>query len=370
MALNLLRNTRAFFTLAVDATTGEVDITSADSTLIWEIQVLDGLSFSQNTTAETITLNEAGAAPTRGQRSFNSSLDPADITFSTYVRPATGPTAEERFLWNALAGKIAIGTTNAAWSGGAVSFANSNVHQLQKFGMIFVMDGAAFVIDNCALESASIDFGLDSLATIAWTAKGTKIRQLEAVTISAGGTFSGGMTTSGNVTLKDTSARYIANKLSTLTLTKGINGVDTTAYDVAITGGNITFANNLTYLTPANLGTVNQPVTYFTGTRAISGNVTAYLRNGGTNDTGDLMSELLAGSTTNTAPAYKLDLALGGSGSTTKLTLSLPAAVVQIPSVATEQVVSTTLNFTAQGYAGAVYDITASNEATLTYTAS
>jgi len=41
--------------------------------------------FSQNTSVDTVTLNEAGAAPVRGQRSFNTALEPVDFSFSTYI---------------------------------------------------------------------------------------------------------------------------------------------------------------------------------------------------------------------------------------------------------------------------------------------
>ena len=71
----------------------------------FEIQVLDDLSFSQNTSSETVTLTEGGAVPVRGQRSFNTALEPADVSFTTYMRPADGGTnitAEESVLWNAL----------------------------------------------------------------------------------------------------------------------------------------------------------------------------------------------------------------------------------------------------------------------------
>lgn len=53
-----------------------------------------------------------------------------------------------------------------------------------------------------------------------------------------------------------------------------------TVYTVALTGGSLSIANNVTYLTPANLGTLNVPCTYFTGTRTITSNVTAYLKTG------------------------------------------------------------------------------------------
>ena len=49
------------------------------------------------------------------------------------------------------------------------------------------------------------------------------------------------------------------------------------SYAVAITAGNITISNNITFLTPEELGRVNQPIEHVTGTRTVTGNFTCYL---------------------------------------------------------------------------------------------
>jgi len=554
-AVNLIRNSRVFFTTNIDSFgrvkigdyKNALSVMSASNT--FEIQVLEGMSFSQNTTVDTVTLNEAGAAPVRGQRSFNTALEPVDFTFSTYIRPHnTGSliTAEEQYLWNAFGGAANLGAVGAAWtsaaSTGTVGFTNSNKHQLLPFGLIILFDNAGYVIDNCALDSATIDFGIDAIATIAWAGKGSAIRVVDGATASTASpvVFSNvgsatNFTGTNNATAKNTAARFITNKLSTLVVNDGIddfiattpgsvtavtvgtagsgytsvptvafaaapsggttatgtatlsggavtsaavsaagtgyttatvtfsapqvlNGVTalgtatvsgggvtgiviTTAgtgytsapvaviagdgtgatagavtigtstitgitvtnagggylvapaitftgggggsaaatatlatnvgfvYTIALTGGNITFANNLTYLTPANLGTVNLPITYFTGTRAISGTINAYLKTG-TLESGGLLSKLLADSTTTVDPKFTINVQLGGpSTNATGVEIKLPAAMLQIPTINTEQVISTTINFTAQGFAGADYDITQSNEATIIYRA-
>jgi len=377
MSFNLLRNSRMFFTTNVAPGTGVVAATGFLPTNTFEIQVLDGFSFSQNTTAETITLNEAGAAPVRGQRSFNTALEPVDFSFSTYMRPADGGTnitAEEGVLWNALLGTAAVGQPAAAWVEGiasaTVTAANSQVHQLQAFGLIIVIDGTSYVIDNCALDQAAIDFGLDAIAMIAWTGKGTILRQLSGLTATVAAavtnivTLAIGLT--GTAKGKNTNAPYIANKLSTMKINQGISGIGANDYIVALTGGTLTIANNLTYLTPSNLGVVNKPVTYFTGTRAISGSVTAYLRAGALNTAG-LMADLLTSSNTDVDPEYLVSIEVGGAGAATRVEFNMPAAVLTIPSISTEQVVSATINFTAQGYAGSAFEIGAANELEVRY---
>lgn len=373
MSFNLIRNSRMFFTTNVAAGTGVVATTGFLPTNTFEIQVMDGFSFSQNTTAETVTLNEAGAAPVRGQRSFNTALEPVDFSFSTYMRPADGGaniTAEEGVLWNALLGTTAVGQAGAAWVEGVgsaiVTAANSQTHQLQAFGLIIVIDGTSYVIDNCALDQAAVDFGLDAIAMIAWTGKGTILRQLSGLTATTGATVTFGAGLTGTAKGKNTSAPYIANKLSTLKINQGISGTGTNDYTVALTGGSLTIANNLTYLTPANLGVVNKPVTYFTGTRAISGSLTAYLRAGALNTAG-LMADLLTSSNTDVDPEYMVQIEVGGASAATRVEFSMPAAVLTIPSVSTEQVVSATINFTAQGYAANAFDIGAANELEVRY---
>ena len=557
-AVNLIRNSRVFFTTNIDSF-GRVKIgdykdaqslMSASNT--FEIQVLEGMSFSQNTTVDTVTLNEAGAAPVRGQRSFNTALEPVDFTFSTYIRPNnTGSliTAEEQYLWNAFGGAANLGAVGAAWtsaaSTGTVGFTNSNKHQLLPFGLIILFDNAGYVIDNCALDSATIDFGIDAIAAIAWAGKGSAIRVVDGAAANTASpvvfsnvgsaTNFAGTTVTDKALAKNTTARYITNKLSTLVVNDGINDFVTTAggsvtavtvgtagsgytsvptvafaaapsngttatgtatlsggavtsaavsapgtgytaatvtfsapqvangvtalgtatvsgggvtaivittagtgytsaptatiagdgagatagavtigtstitgvtitnagsgytsvpaitftggggsaaaataaiaanvgfvYTIALTGGNITFANNLTYLTPANLGTVNLPITYFTGTRAITGTINAYLKTGSL-ESGGLLSKLLADSTTTVDPKFTINVQLGGpSTNATGVEIKLPAAMLQIPTINTEQVISTTINFTAQGYASTDYDITQSNEATIVYRA-
>jgi hypothetical protein len=453
MALNLVRNSRVFFTTNVDATTGVIASTGATATNTFEIQVLDGFTFSQNTNADVVTISEAGGAPVRGQRSFNTSLAPVDFSFSTYARPynsGSAITAEESVLWNALLGTTAqstapitiggtisgvtyafasgVGTvtiagTSLTYAGVAVgdivtigsitttspttsntainaaatiktlsttsitlelvnptttattittpasvkfyksawcpvstaysvaTAAQSNANQLQKFGMIFVVDSVAYAVDNAALSQVSIDFGLDAIATLAWTGQATTLRQI--TTAVSGSTFTGA-DFAGTAQAKVTAAGYITNKLSTVSMSL-VNAIGSatagTTYAVALTGGSITINNNINYITPSNLGVVNLPVTYYTGTRAISGTLNAYLKTGsGVGSTGQLLADMLAAASTTIEPMVALQVAIGGSAQTVKIVLDMPATTITIPSVDVQQVVSTAINFTAEGY--------------------
>ena len=487
MALNLIRNSRVFFSTAVDATTG-VNNTAKLAADTFEIQVLDGLSFSQNTNSETVTLNEAGGNPVRGQRSFNTSLAPVDFSFSTYMRPSKGSTtidAEESVLWNALLGSTAIATAGtitaattptvaysettgvltitgtgiavsdiavgndvilagfagataaglqyinapgrvltvsdagtsitvslnnpsttaitgitmaiadikfykSAWAPVATTYSvvgshGSNTNNLQKFGLVVLIDKVAYTINNCTLNQATIDFGLDGIATIAWTGQATEMKQISTDLTATTGTFAGtGIT--GAYKPKVTTAKYLTNKLSTVTL-KAVNALKDSAgttkvtagkeYAVALTGGNITINNNISYITPSNLGTVNLPIAYFTGTRAISGSLNAYLKTGTltgalTAGTGKLLQDMLDVASVEIAPMFALAINIGGnSTAATRIEVEMPTAVLTIPTVNTEQVVSTVINFTAQSASGAVgtrgFDLEQTNEITLRY---
>ena len=397
MALNLIRNSRVFYTTNL-SNTGQVNTQGFTTANTQEIQVQDGFSFSQNTGQETVTVNESGAAPVRGQRSFNTSLEPVDWSFSTYIRPkfeeGTGTVtpgtldsddyvgAEEAVLWNALSGTAAIGSAGAGWTKttgpttpySTVSFANSNAHQLYSFGLIIRFEDVTYVIDNCAVDSATIDFGLDAIASIAWAGKGTSMRQVATtVAISDSGVMSGGL--NGNTKQKDTTAGYIANKLSTMTLAAlNFGGLSAQSYALALTGGSLTISNNLTYLTPANLGVVNQPITYFTGTRAITSTVTAYLKTGtvqvnsvATPQTATLLKDMLTASAASTENKFAAEISLGGTGNASKVVLSIPTAQLTIPTITSEQIIATSITMTAQGNDSNAYDLTKTNELEVKY---
>lgn len=478
MALNLVRNSRVLFTTNISTATGAVLATGALASNTFEIQVLDGFSFSQTTNSETVSISEAGSTPNRGTRNFNTSLAPVDFSFTTYIRPskpATTVVAEERMLWNALLGNTAIGTatslgtvtsvtrtgtaaavtivgtglasgalpTNTVFTMGGlagvlayewntpilvtsasattiigsyltapstgtapgalgtptyqlsswtshpavaadtgkpgayalVTAAKSGVNQLQPFGLVVAIDGATYLLDNCALNQAQIDFGLDGIASIQWSGNGTAIRTAAATTFvdsAPNTTLTGGF--AGVALLKVTTANYITNKLSTIALQSKIGGVAGTTYNLAITGGNMVINNNIGYITPANLGVVNVPIGYYTGNLAISGSVTAYLHSGSspTNNTGQLLTDILSGVSTASETKYRMEIDIGGSNiGSTRVEVEMDGCSISVPTIETQQIVSTTINFNAQGTTADqvdnTYDITNTNQILVRY---
>ena len=235
--------------------------------------------------------------------------------------------------------------------------------------MIIVVDDIVYGVDNCVMDSASIDFGLDGIATIAWAAKGTSLRELSTVINAGANVWTGAP--GGTSASKNTNAEYITNKLSTMTLISKITGGDGsagTSYNVAITGGNLTIANNVNYVVPANLGVVNIPIGYYVGSRAISGNVTAYLKSGA-GYTSALMTQMLTDNASETK--FALSLQVGGSANTVHVDFGMPGVVLQVPSINTADVMAVTINFTAQGFdpivANQLFDLAQTNDLNIKY---
>lgn len=404
MSVNLLRNSKVYFTTNVDNAApniGKILTTGFDGSVpnCWEIQVLDDLSFSQTTAVETIAVNETGASPIRGQRTFNTALNPVDFNFTTYMRPYDNTTkvdAEESVLWNAMfagidpqnPGDEVIGGARAAWIPAAAGgtdpaicrLIKSNSHQLQSFGIIVIFDQNMFLLDDCSLNTATIDFGIDAIASIQWSGQARAIRRLAAPTDTAG-TWSGSLT--GDYIPKITTAPFIANKLSTVTLVSKIGAYGTSptytglpdgtgkTYQMPLTGGSITLTNNITYLTPAYMGSINQPITYFTGSRSITGSLTAYLRTGtgiGTNNySANLFSDLISQVNSDSDPEFYLQVEIGGADNNVRVELEMPGVVLTIPTINAESVITSTVNFTAQGTDAGAFNILENNEIMVKY---
>lgn len=441
MAVNLSRNTRVYF-----STTQTPALAST-----FELQVLDGYSFSQAVDASAIQVSEAGLNPVRGQRSFNNKLNPAEWSISTYVRPnkSTNVTAPEKYLWNAILGRQAIDTTgtaatavakvapangqntykltftvashsfavgdsarvigmttptsaNGIWTVTAVtattvtvdlettvdpgavagtgmqlfrgqwhesatiataSTTGSNVNQLQSFWLFFVVDNTTYRLDGCAVNQAEISFDITGIATIAWSGMASNLVDVTGTTTITPGTNATAFA------LAQTADTFITNKLSTIVLKSNIGGSGT-AYTVPITGGTFTYSNNIEYVTPDTLGTVDSPIGYFTGTRSVSGNLTAYLKTG-TNESAQLLKDMLAAAATTTEPAYFLEVSVGGKSATTRVELLMNGVSLQIPSIDVQDVVSTTINFNAQGHYNSAtapgFDLANANDLLISY---
>ena len=454
MARNLTRNTKLYIS-------NQGTIGSCTSANTWEVKILDGYSFSQPTTTEDITIDEAGSTPIRGQKTFNIAQEPVDVSLGTYIRPydnnASIIDAPERILWLSLSSRLATvlnangdnvdttagngsgieqrasGTGDSTSDGMRVDFEESDSNELGKLTMWFHLENSTYRVDNVNISTAEIDFAIDGIAMINWTGQGTTLTELPATgsgshaTIAAwvagvGGTddyravpattsdsflrnklstmtlvntqtssvkhYSSQVATGGSTTtLTDTgelfitdaliaNGDYIVNETTTETAviqsftedTITIEGtwtapttdtysiIDSTldaaqSYTIAITGGNLTVENNMSFLTPEELGVVNQPLPGFAGSRAINGTVTAYLDTGFYGTAALLQDALDAiNSVTN---SYNFTLHIGGISTAVKrVEIQMPTAQISVPTVNVEDVIATEITFAGQGSGG------------------
>jgi hypothetical protein len=350
MARNLLRNTRVFVSTVQ---------TGFDDTNTWELSIQDDFSYSQGNEVQEISVAEAGASPVRGQAVFNTSLNPVEWSFSTYLRPFIGMgtanaldhRAMELPLWHGL---VAAG--DPSWDGAVspiastisestIDFTLSNAHELYKYNIYVWADNIWYLIEGAQINQAEVDFGIDAIGMVTWSGNGIGMSDVTAGTLPSTG-----------VLPPSTDADYIKNRLTTLSLVDG-----GTTYAIAITGGSLTINNNITYLTPDTLSTVDSPIGSFTGTRQINGNLTCYL-NSGTDNSADLLKSMLANSSL-TQNSHDIAISLGGA-TAPNVVFDIPTAHLSIPNTEVADVIGLSIDFYALSDTG----IDGVNEMTIIYT--
>ena len=134
-------------------------------------------------------------------------------------------------------------------------------------------------------------------------------------------------------------------------------------YDIVVTGGSINFENNISYLTPEELGKVNSPLANITGSRSISGNLTCYLDTDlTTSKSGELFADLVSDTDT---VRNRFDMAINVGGTAAPcLTFDIPTAHLEVPVVNVEDLLTLDIAFHAQPSAGNADN---TDEATIIY---
>ena len=133
--------------------------------------------------------------------------------------------------------------------------------------------------------------------------------------------------------------------------------VDTGIYSFTLTGGNLTISNNVTYLVPEEIGTINKPIEGVTGARAIGGTFTCYLV---FNDTGadgantgasaDFFADLVDPNKGLTKVVNDFDVTFkvgGTTASTPRVDFNFPQVHIDVPSHSIEDIISLETNFGA-----------------------
>ncbi len=370
----------------------------------FRVGVLDGYSFSQGSESTDVTINEAGSAPNRGSKRFNDALPPAEWSFGTYVRPFKHGAASfradgtydmvENILWSALAGTglsdasgSAVATSTGTANGALVDFVESDVHELMKLNIFFALENTTYRLNDAQVNQAEIDFSIDGIAQITWSGNATTIDQvttayedpskyqIEAYDADGASlTHSSGTTDTytENYNFADTvgpsDADYLRNKLSSLYLDADAQGggassggLDDRTYDINITGGSISIANNVTYVTPETIGIVDKPIGSFTGARTITGSLTMYLDTK-SNGSNQLLTDL-AGATDLVTNVFDMRLYMGVAGAVGSdgdamgsddftapgVEFNMPRCHLQVPTIETGDLISTTVEFAAHG---------------------
>ncbi len=397
MAIFLKRDTRVF-----------LERVGTTDTVIWEIPVLDGFSFTQGNTTSEVTLNEmadASGNSKRGRRAFNDALAPAEWSISTYIRPfisaGTGSGAAdsaaqhhavEEALWAHFVGTGLPGETGDAYNytlanittdatDSNISFAGSGKVELGTFNLYFIMGASGpsaasytasstleiYKLTGCVVNEATINFEVDGIAMIDWSGN--------AATLTTVASFNASHAQSGITVVTEgvlDTDNFIRNKLTALELTANDVGTMRTAfpgastngvYNITLTGGSITFSNNITFLTPETLGVVNIPIGHITGNKSVSGNFTAYVDSGTAGDSGSLFdaaTSVTARSivTTSFATTFKI----GGTSGIPRMEIALPTAHLALPAIQSEDVIAIDVAFE-----GLPSTITNNDEATITY---
>ena len=315
---------------------------AATKSMYYDIPVLDGYSFSQATNTSEITLNEAqstSGVSRRGRAMFNDSYAPVEWSFSTYMMPFTSAGGTKgtsgkasatdgahcevtEALWAMFFGQTGNGGITSDTTNLDITQSTANKATVGVFDLFFIMGasqaataynyttGAAtanqmiYKLTDCSIGEASFDFDLDGIATVNWSGNGKLITEEATLNLSSSDAFI-------NEGVSNTTG-FIRNRISDLTMSGDASGSSVT-YTSTLTGGNISWSNNLTYLTPETLGVVNQPLGHVTGTKSINGNFTCYLDNASGTSSAEFYEDIVE-ATSDIQNSFSLSFDIGGSG--------------------------------------------------------
>jgi len=371
------------------------------NTNYWEIPVLDGYSFSQAINSTEITVNEAGKFSRRARLLFNDALAPVEWSFSTYARPQTATAdwnqsppnspplandlpyarAVEEALWgmfcgadtytngifsnsayassntiNAFSDNEQIGGTSgspviipATTRTNTFDFSKSNVSSFAAgWTLQFQYPGKNYQLNDVVITSVTMDFDIDGIATLQWSGFARNIEEANASAVSI-----------TEINVGDT-ASFIRNRISTVDLQRS-DVSPVTPYTIILTGGSITLENNITYLTPEELGKVNQPIANITGSRSISGNLTCYLDT--TASRSSSLFNALVADTETVRNQFDMGINVGGADNPS-VVFDLPQAHLEIPVINVEDLLTLDIAFHGQTSGG---DVDKTDEMTVIY---
>ena len=405
-ALNLQRNSEVFFS-TIDLAGGAA-ATAMTHNNTWKVEVLAGFALTSSSATTDITSLESGTAPDRSQQRFNTAVNPVDWNFQTYLRPTgcelfTGVTSTNArssssgnvmpvadwFMWQSLitstkpasgadlrsgwetGGKLQSKTVAAAAGKAATS---TNFSTAAENHIYFKLDNVIYQVGNATVNQATVDAGIEEVATTTWAGFGTDLKELtgasrdKAISVF-GGTLNSGATATANsnASVVDTTSvaqsyhpygtmnvattigtnAFIKNRLSSIEFHhKATASASDEKFTFPVTALSFDYNNNITYLTPEELSTLNTPIGQFTGTRAVTGSATMYLRTGDLESAGFLRN-ISQDARTSSAQTSNANLIIGGT-TAPYVAFQMDAVQFDFPALATEDVISMSVNFVAQ----------------------
>jgi len=402
-SLNLQRNSEVFMS-TVDLVNGAA-VTAMTPENTWKLEVLAGFAVTSTAATQDITSLESGTNPDRSQQRFNTAINPVDWNLQVYLRPTgviTGAAADSTdagstqtgnvkpvadwFMWQSMVSntKVASGVTEqSVWeTGGRLRTVNvaagtgshstrSNFSTAVENHMYFKLDNVIFQVSNATVNQGTVDAGIEEIATTTWTGFGTTMKELtgtprdNAVSVFGGILNDGSsVTANSNASEATVTAHYhpynqmnvagsigtnsfIKNRLSAIEFhhQPSAGGADV-KYTFPVTALSFDYNNNITYLTPEELANLNEPIGQFTGTRAVTGSATMYLRSGD-NESAQFIRNIQNDSRTASAQTSNANLVVGGA-TAPYVAFQLDACQFEFPAIAVEDVISMTVNFVGQ----------------------
>jgi len=402
-SLNLQRNSEVFMS-TVDLVNGAA-VTAMTPENTWKLEVLAGFAVTSTAATQDITSLESGTNPDRSQQRFNTAINPVDWNLQVYLRPTgvvTGAAADSTdagstqtgnvkpvadwFMWQSMVSntKVASGVTEqSVWeTGGRLRTVNvaagtgshstrSNFSTAVENHMYFKLDNVIFQVSNATVNQATVDAGIEEIATTTWTGFGTTMKELtgtprdNAVSVF-GGILNDGSSVTANSHASEATVTahyhpynqmnvagsvgtnsFIKNRLSAIEFhhQPSAGGADV-KYTFPVTALSFDYNNNITYLTPEELANLNEPIGQFTGTRAVTGSATMYLRSGD-NESAQFIRNIQNDSRTASAQTSNANLIVGGA-TAPYVAFQLDACQFEFPAIAVEDVISMTVNFVGQ----------------------
>lgn len=402
-SLNLQRNSEVFFSTVDLVNGGAVTSMRPDNT--WKLEVLAGFAVTSSAATQDITSLESGTNPDRSQQRFNTAINPVDWNFQLYLRPTgvvTGAAADgtssgtnqsgnvkpvaDWFMWQALISNTRASTGTAdqsVWeSGGKLRTVNvaagtgshstrSNFSTAQEYQLYFKLDNVIYQVSNATVNQSTVDAGIEEIATVTWTGQGTTLKELTGTPRDNAISVFGGILNSGTVSTANSNVKNLANVASYHPFNQmnvaGVIGTNSfiknrlsaiefhhkpsesgsdVKYTFPVTAVTFDYNNNITYLTPEELSALNEPIGQFTGTRAVTGSATMYLRAGDTQSS-QFLRNIANDARTSSAQTSNANLIIGGT-SAPYVAFQLDAVQFEFPQLAVEDVISMTVNFVAQ----------------------